>query len=84
MEKDMSKVTLDEWAAAEFKTPPSANTLRKWAREGRIAPAPIKHGRSYYVESDAHYSEPKKQPERITGGGLISKIASARYGAQAA
>ncbi|MDI2595559.1 excisionase [Pseudomonas sp. N3-W] len=80
----MSKVTLDEWAAAEFKTPPSPNTLRKWAREGRIAPAPIKHGRSYYVESDAHYKELERQPVRIVGGSLISRIERARNGAEAA
>ncbi|ETF08375.1 excisionase [Pseudomonas moraviensis] len=80
----MSKVTLDEWAAAEFKTPPSPNTLRKWAREGRIAPAPVKHGRSYYVESNAHYQEPDLQPVRIVGGSLISRIERARNGAQAA
>ena len=80
----MSKVTLDEWAAAEFKTPPSPNTLRKWAREGRIAPPPIKHGRSYYVESDAHYKEPERQPVRIVGGSLISRIERARNGAEAA
>lgn len=80
----MSKVTLDEWAAAEFKTPPSPNTLRRWAREGRIAPKPIKHGRSYYVESNARYHEPVEQPARIVGGGLISRIERARNGAQAA
>ena len=80
----MAKVTLDEWAAAEIKTPPSPNTLRKWAREGRIAPPPIKHGRSYYVESDAHYKEPERQPVRIVGGSLISRIERARNGAEAA
>ncbi|WP_338572086.1 excisionase [Pseudomonas canadensis] len=80
----MAKVTLDEWAAAEFKTPPSPNTLRRWAREGRIAPVPVKHGRNYYVESDAHYQEPDQQPVRIVGGSLISRIERARNGAQAA
>ncbi|SAM35803.1 excisionase [Pseudomonas sp. 1 R 17] len=80
----MSKVTLDEWAAAEFKTPPSPNTLRKWAREGRIAPAPIKHGRSYYVESDAHYKEPDQRPARIAGESLIVRIERARNGSKAA
>ncbi|NMY07623.1 excisionase [Pseudomonas veronii] len=80
----MAKVTLDEWAAAEFKTPPSPNTLRKWAREGRIAPAPVKHGRSYYVESDAHYQEPIKPAHRTTGGSLISRIMRDCHGAQAA
>jgi hypothetical protein len=80
----MSKVTLDEWAVAEFKTPPSPNTLRKWAREGRIWPLPVKHGRNYYVESNAHYQEPKQQPTRSGVGDLISKIERARNGTQAA
>lgn len=80
----MSLVTLDEWAADHFRTPPSQNTLRKWAREGRIAPAPVKHGRSYYVESDAQYNEPAKLPAPLPGGSLISRIESARHGAKAA
>lgn len=80
----MPKVTLDEWASDQFRTPPSRDTLRKWAREGRIAPAPVKHGRSYYVEADAHYSEPEKPAERVTGGSLLSRIERARHGAKAA
>jgi predicted site-specific integrase-resolvase len=80
----MAKMTLEEWATDQFKTPPSRDTLRKWAREGRIAPAPVKHGRSYYVEADAHYSEPEKPTMRIAGGSLISRIENARYGTKAA
>lgn len=80
----MAKMTLEEWAADQFKTPPSQNTLRKWAREGRIAPAPVKHGRSYYVEADAHYSEPEQPPVRALGGSLLSRIENARYGTKAA
>jgi predicted site-specific integrase-resolvase len=79
----MSKVTLDEWASDHFRTPPSANTLRTWAREGRISPAPVKHGRSYYVEQDACYSEPERQPIP-KGMSLISRIESARHGTKAA
>lgn len=80
----MSKVTLEEWAVAEFRTPPSPNTLRKWAREGRISPAPVKHGRTYYVESNAHYQQPELQPSRNAGGSLVNRIERARNGAQAA
>lgn len=80
----MTKMTLEEWAADQFKTPPNQNTLRKWAREGRIAPSPVKHGRSYYVESDACYSEQEKQQKVPLGGSLISRIASARNGSKAA
>ncbi|WP_110949890.1 excisionase [Pseudomonas bohemica] len=80
----MPKMTLEEWAADQFRTPPTQNTLRRWAREGRIAPAPVKHGRSYYVEADAYYSEPEKPAERIAGGSLISRIEKARHGTKAA
>lgn len=79
----MSLMTLEEWAAEQFRTPPSANTLRKWAREGRIQPAPRKCGRSYYVESEAHYFEPAPAP-RVPGGTLLSRIEIARHGAKAA
>jgi hypothetical protein len=80
----MSLMTLEEWAGDHFRTPPSPNTLRKWAREGRIAPAPVKHGRSYYVESDAQYHEPAKLPTPLPGGSLISRIETARHGTKAA
>ena len=80
----MSLVTLEEWAAEHFRTPPSANTLRKWAREGSITPRPVKHGRSYYVDQDATYEAPEAVAKVPLGGSLISRIASASHGAQAA
>jgi predicted site-specific integrase-resolvase len=80
----MSLVTLEEWAADHFRTPPSLNTLRKWARDGLFLPAATKHGRSYYVDSSAQYHEPEKVAERIVGGSLINRIERARHGAQAA
>lgn len=78
----MSKLTLAEWAADHFRTPPSINTLRKWAREGRIAPPPIKHGRSYYVEPNSYYREVEKLGRRTSGGSLIERIKAerARFG----
>lgn len=48
-------LTLEEWAAATYETPPALFTLRKWAREQKINPAPKKHGRTYYVSQDARY-----------------------------
>ncbi|SEQ26285.1 Excisionase-like protein [Pseudomonas sp. NFACC02] len=80
----MPKMTLEEWATEQFKTPPSMNTLRTWAREGRISPTPVKHGKRYYVDSDACYREPDKQERIPLGGSLISRIESARHGAKAA
>jgi predicted site-specific integrase-resolvase len=80
----MPKMTLEEWATEQFKTPPSMNTLRTWAREGRIFPTPVKHGKRYYVDSDACYRETDKQERIPLGGSLISRIESARHGAKAA
>ena len=80
----MTKLTLEEWAMDQFKSPPNLNTLRTWAREGRISPAPVKHGKRYYVESDACYREPEKLERIPLGSSLISRIESARHGAKAA
>lgn len=74
----MTKLTLAEWAAENYKTPPSPNTLRKWAREGRITPHPIKHGRNYYVDADAQYLEPEKLVRRTPGSTLIERVEEAR------
>lgn len=80
----MCKVTLEEWAREHFRTPPSSNTLRRWARDGLITPAPVKHGRSYYVDDDACYREPEPLPRPPAGGSLLNRIESARHGSQAA
>ncbi|WP_298187763.1 excisionase [uncultured Pseudomonas sp.] len=80
----MSLATLEEWAAENFRTPPSTNTLRKWAREGSIQPAPVKHGRSYYVEIDARYHEPPKPQPIPRGSSLLNRIEAARNVSKAA
>lgn len=49
------KILLTAWAALHFDPAPTDNTLRTWARSGRIYPMPIKVGRSYYVEQDAQH-----------------------------
>ncbi|WKN20873.1 excisionase [Azotobacter vinelandii] len=69
------KMTLDKWAEATFNPAPNIQTIRKWVREGRIFPAPVKHGRSYYVEPDAQYIEP---------GTLAGRIMRDRHGTKAA
>ncbi|WP_423359653.1 excisionase [Pseudomonas citronellolis] len=45
----MKLVTLKQWAELNFDPPPSLNTIRKWARDGLLSPAPTKHGRAYYT-----------------------------------
>jgi hypothetical protein len=76
-------ITLELWAAANLSPPPSINTLRAWARDGRFAPAAVKHGRTYYVYEDARYCDPPLLP-RQRGQSLISRIERARHGAKAA
>lgn len=53
------KVTLEEWARPLYKPAPSIKTLRRWARELRIFPLPEKHGRTYYVDPNARYTDNK-------------------------
>jgi hypothetical protein len=49
-------LTLQSWAAAVYgEAAPAAATLRRWARDGLICPAPEKHGRSYFVQPNARY-----------------------------
>lgn len=48
--------TLEAWASAKFgEHAPCVGTLRRWARDGKIYPAPKKHGRAYYVSERAQY-----------------------------
>lgn len=49
------QITLADWAKAQFATVPHVNTLRKWAREKQIQPAPKLVGRSYLVMPAAKY-----------------------------
>lgn len=49
-------IPLDAWAKSRFgEHAPCIGTLRRWARDGKIYPAPKKHGRSYYVDERAQY-----------------------------
>lgn len=52
----MTLLTLPAWARARYgDNAPGLATLRRWAREQRIFPAPEKHGRTYFVRPDAEY-----------------------------
>lgn len=53
-------LTLEEWAKRNYEQPvPSQQTLWRWARNGKIYPAPEKHGREYRVHEEAFYINPK-------------------------
>lgn len=66
------KVTLAAWAARHFEHPPVENTLRIWARQGRIVPTPIKIGRTYYVEPTAQHIT-----EVVQSGNLLARLRAA-------
>lgn len=66
------KITLTAWAAQQFDPPPADRTLRLWVREGRIIPAPLKIGRTYYVDPTARHIA-----EIARSGGLLSRLQAA-------
>lgn len=68
----MTKITLMAWAAKQFDPPPVENTLRIWARTGRIVPAPMKIGRTYFVEPNAQHIT-----EVARSGRLVSRLKAA-------
>lgn len=79
----MSKLlNLMEWASETYSTPPSLSTLRRWAREGRIYPAPELHGKEYKLHPDSVYVNPRKHVRKPNlravsiGGGntLLEKL----------
>lgn len=52
-------MSLERWAEQKYgEDKPAVGTLRRWARDGRIYPAPVKQGRSYYVQPQAEYLDP--------------------------
>jgi len=78
----MALLTLEEWARQTYETPPTMNTLRRWAREGLIQPPPEKHGRSYFVCPTARYVESRAslRPDRSLS--LVERIAIDRASAK--
>ena len=49
-------LTLETWASMRYPdSTPTIRTLRRWVKEGRIQPQPIRHGKLYRVRDDAQY-----------------------------
>ncbi|MDD5393154.1 MAG: excisionase [Thiothrix sp.] len=49
-------VLLETWAKMRYPDlTPTIRTLRRWVKEGRIQPQPIKHGKYFRVREDAVY-----------------------------
>ena len=59
-------VSLEIWADRKYDPPPHANTLRAWARDGKIIPTPIKSGRTYYVHPQARHVNELLNASRLT------------------
>lgn len=70
--ENIALVPLEIWAHSIYGSrAPVLNTLRRWAREGKIQPAPKKHGRTYFVQANAEYVEPDdagRLVRRLIGG----------------
>jgi hypothetical protein len=65
-------ITLEEWIRLTYGEAVNIGTARRWCRDGRIYPAPQKHGRSYFVCPEARYTDPHAPPrprliDRING-----------------
>lgn len=56
----MKLITLQQWNDKVFGGRYTINTLRSWARNGYIYPAPHKIGKDWMVEDLAQYRKPAK------------------------
>lgn len=53
------RITLQQWVALNYDAAgaPTMDTVRTWARDGKIQPQPQKQGREYYCDPDAVYDD---------------------------
>ena len=59
-------VSLPTWAEMVYgPDAPHINTIRNWARDGKLYPPAEKHGRDYYVSPDTQYAGNEAAIERI-------------------
>ncbi len=69
-----ARIPLTDWAARAFPVrTPHIQTLRRWARDGNIRPAPIKAGRQYYVAPDAEYMDAETLVQRLSSDAATKK-----------
>jgi hypothetical protein len=55
-------ITLEAWGQLRYgEHAPNIQTLRRWAHDAKIFPAPKKHGRTYYVAENAQYLAPNDE-----------------------
>ena len=83
------KIPLEDWAGLLYgRHAPTINTLRHWARDGRIFPSPQKIGRRWLVDEAAIYLapgdlEPTHPTHRQRQLPLIAKLMEKQHGTTA-
>jgi hypothetical protein len=69
-------ISLDRWRALTYGDDPRApclQTVYRWCRAGKIQPPPEKHGRAYFLDPDARYTDrPEPTPDQRPS--LIERI----------
>ena len=63
------KISLAEWAAQQFDPAPTDRALRRWAKAGQIVPAPLKIGKTWYMEPGARHIA-----EVMADGRLVNRL----------
>lgn len=76
------KITLKAWAAARYDPPPSLWTLRRWAREHELHPAPELVGKTYYIDENARRlsAPPDVRPSAAPKPTLVERLKAADRG----
>ena len=73
-------ISLETWLAQTYGgDAPGIATARRWARDGKIYPAPEKHGRRYFVDPDARYTDRPRRPGKLR---LVDRIAETEIAGQ--
>ncbi len=70
------KITLAAWAAARYDPIPSLWTLRRWAREHELHPAPELVGKTYYIDENARRlsASPEVGPAQSPRPTLVERL----------
>ena len=67
-------ITLPQWNKTKFGGKFSLHTLRGWARNGLISPAPVKAGRDWLVDDSASYVSSEKAQSIPEGVDMSVKV----------
>ena len=64
-------ISVTEWRK-RFVPSPTPNTVWRWIKAGKIQPAPIKYGRSYYLEETAVYAESPEDADGVADPAAVA------------